>query len=225
MLPRLLDAYGPQGWWPLRSRAGRPGFDARGYHPGDYREPRAAAGRFEVAAGAILTQNTTWRNVEPALDALLREGGLSPRAIGSLSRGALAARIRPSGYYRQKARKLHALAAFLAAGNGARPERAGLLGVWGVGPETADSILLYAYHGLQFVVDAYTRRLLGRLGVISAKESYDEIQRLCAGALPEEEWAYNELHALIVRHAKEHCRSVPACGGCPLARTCPSFRP
>jgi len=180
LLPRLLATYGPQGWWPLRSRAGRPGFDAHGYHPGDYRQPRTAAGRFEVAVGAILTQNTAWRNVEPALDALLREGPLSPRAISGLPPDALTARIRPSGYYRQKASKIRELARFLESRGAAPPGRADLLGVWGVGPETADSILLYAYHELQFVVDAYTRRLFRRLGAMSGGESYEEIQALCA---------------------------------------------
>lgn len=221
LLPRLLAAYGPQGWWPLRSRAGGPGFDARGYHPGDYSEPAAPAARFEVAVGAVLTQNTAWRNVEPALDALLRGRPLSPRAILAFEPEALAAAIRCSGYFRQKARKLRALAEFLAGSGKEPPAREELLAVWGVGPETADSILLYAYHRPCFVVDAYTRRLLSRLGVIDGPESYDTIRQLCVDALEPEPAAYNELHALIVRHAKEHCRSVPLCRGCPLARTCP----
>src|SRR5512146_3060781 len=96
LLPRLLDAYGPQGWWPLRSRAGSPGFDEHGYHPGNYREPSTPEGRFEVMAGAVLTQNTAWRNVEPALDALARSGALEPRTIARLPPGELAERIRTS---------------------------------------------------------------------------------------------------------------------------------
>ncbi len=169
LLARLLDAYGPQGWWPLRSRAGTPGFDEHGYHPGDYREPAAAAGRFEVMAGAILTQNTAWRNVEPALDALLGGRPLEPRRIADLSLEELAERIRTSGYFRQKARKLRALAEFVEARGEEPPSREELLGIWGIGPETADSILLYAYHEPHFVVDAYTRRLLSRLGVIGRR--------------------------------------------------------
>ena len=225
LLPRLLAAYGPQGWWPLRGRAGSPGFDEHGYHPGDYREPDTAAGRLEVMAGAILTQNTAWRNVESALDALLGGRPLSLGAITGLSLDALAGRIRSSGYFMQKARKLRALAEFLAARDDEPPSREELLGIWGVGPETADSILLYAYHRPHFVVDAYTRRLLSRMGVIRGGESYDEIQQTCVAALPAEPEAYNELHALVVRHAKEHCRSVPRCAGCPLSRAGRTWRP
>ncbi len=221
LLPRLLAAYGPQGWWPLRSCAGRPGFDAHGYHAGDYRQPVSAAGRFEVAVGAVLTQNTAWRNVEPALDRLLGDGPLSPAAILALAPEALAEAIRCSGYYRQKARKLRALAQFFGERGGRAPAREELLSIWGVGAETTDSILLYAYHQPHFVVDAYTKRLLSRLGAIAGAESYGEIQRLCVEALPAESEAYNELHALIVRHAKEHCRSAPECRGCPLSRVCP----
>ncbi len=221
LLPRLLDAYGPQGWWPLRSRAGGPGFDGHGYHPGDYREPATAAGRLEVMAGAILTQNTAWRNVEPALDALLGGRPLDTRSLARLSLDELAERIRTSGYFRQKARKLRALAEFLGARGDEPPSREELLGIWGIGPETADSILLYAHHRPHFVVDAYTRRLLSRLAVIEGDESYGEIQRLCVDALPPEPEAYNELHALVVQHARAHCRSVPECAGCPLSRVCP----
>ena len=221
LLPRLLDAYGPQGWWPLRSLAGGPGFDAHGYHAGDYRQPLDSSGRFEVAVGAVLTQNTAWRNVEPALDALLGRGPLAPPAILALSPDDLATTIRSSGYFRQKARKLRALAEFVAGLDGRPPGRDDLLAIWGVGPETADSILLYAWQQPHFVVDAYTRRLLSRLGLIVGTESYDSVQALWEGALPADPVTYNEMHALIVRHAKEHCRSVPECGGCPLSRRCP----
>jgi endonuclease-3 related protein len=221
LLPRLLDAYGPQGWWPLRSRAASPGFDEHGYHAGDYREPTTGAGRFEVMAGAVLTQNTAWRNVEPALDALLGGRPLDPRAVAEMSLEELAERIRTSGYFRQKARKLRALAEFIGARGEEPPSREELLGIWGIGPETADSILLYAFRRPYFVVDAYTRRLLSRLAVIGGSESYGEIQRLFVAAIPPEAEAYNELHALVVRHAKEHCRSAPRCAGCPISRACP----
>jgi endonuclease-3 related protein len=221
LLPRLLDAYGAQGWWPLRSLAGSPGFDEHGYHPGDYGQPPDASGRFEIAAGAVLTQNTAWRNVEAALDALLRDGPVGPGTILSLPPGSLAAKIRPSGYFRQKARKLRALARFIAGQGDKAPAREDLLAIWGIGPETADSILLYAYGQTRFVVDAYTRRLYGRLGLISGSESYDAVAALCLDALPRDAPGCNEMHALIVRHAREHCRSVPLCRGCPLARGCP----
>ncbi len=220
LLPRLLAAYGPQGWWPLRCRAGAPGFDAHGYHAGDFRQPLDGCGRFEVAVGAVLTQNTAWRNVEPALDALLARGPLTPQAVLALRSETLEAAIRSSGCFKQKARKLRALAEFLAGLGDRSPARGDLLAVWGIGPETADSILLYAYGQPRFVVDAYTRRLLSRLGGIDGTGSYDWIQALWESALPSDAASCNEMHALIVRHAKEHCRSVPECRGCPLSRIC-----
>jgi endonuclease III related protein len=225
LLPRLAAAYGPQGWWPLPLAADRPGFDGHGYHPGDYGAPRCAADRFAVAAGAVLTQNTAWRNAELALRALGEAGLMDARALAAAPVEEVAAAIRPSGYYNQKARKLQLLARFLDGRGDAPPGRHELLALWGIGPETADSILLYAYHVRVFVIDAYTRRLLGRLGLAAGRESYDDLAAMCAAATPGGEEAYNELHALIVRHAKEHCSSVPRCGRCPLARICPSRSP
>jgi endonuclease-3 related protein len=231
---RLLARYGPQGWWPLASLAGRPGFDRRGYHPGIYGVPGPRQ-RFEVAAGAVLTQNTAWLNAEAALAALRSAGLLHPSALLSCSPRRLAALIRPSGYYNQKARKLRALASCLAGLSGARtrgrpqaPERArtptreALLALWGIGPETADSILLYAWHVPVPVADAYTRRLFHRLGWTGERAGYEELAALCANGvsavgLPAEAPALQELHALVVRHAKEHCRASPVCRGCPLA--------
>jgi endonuclease-3 related protein len=214
----LLARYGPQGWWPLGGRAGRPGFDRRGYHPGRYGIPSDAQGRFEVAAGAVLTQNTSWRNVEAALAALRARGLLTPAGLKACAERRLARLVRSSGYYRQKARKLKELASFWSGrtGRGA-PERGELLTLWGVGPETADSILLYAFHRPVFVVDAYTRRLLGRLGWTKERERYEELQDRFHASLPPRAPLYQELHALIVRHGKEHCRSKPLCSGCPLA--------
>jgi endonuclease-3 related protein len=214
----LLARYGAQGWWPLVGRAGRPGFDERGYHPGRYGLPAEPRGRFEVAVGAVLTQNTSWRNVEAALAVLRDDGLLAPAGLMACTLRRLATRVRSSGYYRQKARKLKVLArcwSGLAAGK--VPERGELLALWGVGPETADSILLYAFHRPLFVVDAYTRRLLVRLGWAEGRESYGELQARFHAGLPAQTPLYQELHALIVRHAKEHCRSEPLCQGCPLA--------
>jgi len=218
---RLLEAYGPQGWWPLRSRAGRRGFDARGYHPGLQGAPRGPEERFEIAVGAVLTQNTAWRNVEAGRDGLLARSLLSPEAMSRCPRESLAAAIRGCGYHNQKARKLHVLADwFLSRGRG-RPDREQLLSLWGVGPETADSILLYAYGAPSFVVDAYTLRLLQRLEWLPASGRYAETQRLFLDHLPADGGLFNEYHALIVRHAKEHCRARPQCAGCPLADICP----
>ena len=214
----LLARYGPQGWWPLPGRAGRPGFDERGYHPGRYGLPAEPQGRFEVAAGAVLTQNTSWRNVEAALAALRGHGLLTAAALQACPLRRLAPLVRSSGYYRQKARKLKELASFWSARTGTRaPQRGELLALWGVGPETADSILLYAFHRPFFVVDAYTRRLLERLGWTRDRESYEELQARFHASLPFRVPLYQELHALIVRHSKEHCRPKPRCRGCPLA--------
>jgi endonuclease-3 related protein len=223
---RLLSEYGPQGWWPLRSRAGRRGFDGRGYHPGRYAGPRSTGERFEIAVGAVLTQNTSWRNVEPGLDALLARRLIDPAAMLECSQRELAAHIRSCGYHNQKARKLHVLAGWFGDAalrrSFARHGREELLSLWGIGPETADSILLYAYGVPVFVVDAYTIRILFRLGWLQGSELYAEVQRLFLERLPAESSLFNEYHALLVRHAKEHCRVRAVCAGCPLARTCPS---
>jgi endonuclease-3 related protein len=214
---RLLDHYGPQGWWPLLTRAGSRGFDGRGYHPGDYTPPRGAAGRMEVVIGAVLTQNTSWRNVEAALGRLEARGLIDRAAILACEQEQLAEVIRPSGYFNQKARKLRLVLQALDSGP-VPPQRRDLLKVWGVGPETADSILLYAYQVPTFVVDAYTRRLLTRLGWIDGDEPYGTLQGLITRQLPEEPPVYGECHALVVRHAKEHCRVRARCAGCPLLR-------
>lgn len=197
----LLAAYGPQGWW-----------------PGD--------GVLETIVGAILTQNTSWRNVELALDGLREEGALAgPESLGRLAPEELRRLIRPAGFRRQKAATLRALlaratrepgglTALLSAGEA--DLRRSLLAVKGIGPETADSILLYAAGRPVFVVDAYARRLVGRHGLASAEAPYGEIQEMFRRALPRSARVMNEYHALIVRLGKARCRPTPACGGCPL---------
>jgi endonuclease-3 related protein len=221
----LLAAYGRQGWWPSAWSAGRRGFDPRGYHPGRFDFPGTAAQRFEIAIGAVLTQNTAWTNVEKALEKLFEAGITSPRSVLATPVRRLAVLITPSGYYNQKAKKLGALAElFLEAKKAGRPPtRDELLSVWGVGEETADSILLYAYARPAFVVDAYTRRLLERLGLLRGGESYPEIQEIFHAALPAQPELFNEYHALIVEHAKRRCRTKPLCAGCPVT-VCPLRR-
>ena len=205
-------------------QGGRPGFDSRGYHHDDFRWPRSASDRFEIIVGAILTQNTAWTNVEKALERLRDEGLTLPRDIAGCAPGRLARLIRSSGYFNQKARKLmEASRAFLpssALEERSAPSREELLAMWGVGRETADSILLYAFRKPVFVVDAYTRRFLQRLGLIGGKESYDRIQEIFHEGLPRKHELYNEMHALVVEHAKRHCRAKPECAGCPVARSC-----
>jgi len=224
---RLLEAYGPQGWWPLPSMAGSRGFDSRGYHSGSFRWPRSAQGRFEIIVGAVLTQNTAWTNVEMALKRL-REAGIEvPEHLLLAPASRLARFIRSSGYYNQKAKKLKVVARVFSQPGALEPRsaptREQLLALWGIGRETADSILLYAFAKPIFVVDAYTRRIFTRLGILDGRESYDEIQEQFHRCLPKRAEVYNELHALIVEHAKRHCRSKPLCTGCPISRSCRYF--
>jgi endonuclease-3 related protein len=220
---QLLHAYGRQGWWPLPGSAGRRGFDSLGYHVADFGPPATPAGRFEVIMGAVLTQNTAWSNAAAALASLREAGVRLPRDIPALSPRSLTGLIRSSGYFNQKAKKLVLIASFFSAPGalrrGAAPSRGALLAEWGIGPETADSILLYAFQEPVFVVDAYTRRILSRVGVIMGDESYAQIQDLFHAVLPLDHALFNEYHALIVEHAKRHCRTNPLCSGCPV-RSC-----
>jgi endonuclease III related protein len=198
---RLWEAWGPQGWW-----------------PGDT--------PFEVALGAILTQNTNWGNVARAIAALKDQGVLSAQALHDLPEAELARLIRPAGYYNVKARRIKNFLDFLARGydNSMAAMAAGelsalrpaLLTVKGVGPETADSILLYALDKPTFVVDAYTFRVLSRHGVVDGAWTYEELRRLFMEHLPARVDLYQEYHALLVRLGKEWCRPRPRCDGCPV---------
>ncbi len=198
----LYAALGPQHWWPGRTP-------------------------FEIILGAILTQNTAWVNVERAIANLRRANLLRPKALERVSSARLARCIRPSGYFRQKAAKLKAFVRFLRkeySGSLTRMFRTPtaelrerLLAVHGIGPETADSILLYAGEHAVFVVDAYTRRILERHRHAQPRESYDEIREKFERHLPRQAPLYNEYHALIVRTGKEWCRpKSPRCEKCPL---------
>lgn len=201
----LLARYGPSGWWP-------------GETP------------FEVCLGAILTQNTSWSNVEKALEAIRSRGLLSHRGLFPLGEAAIARLIRPSGTFRVKARRVRAFLDFLESAYGGRAERMrsqppehlrrALLAVHGIGPETADCIVLYAAGLPIFVVDAYTRRVFGRLGLLRGGETYDEVQSFFHERLPEDAGLFGDYHAHIVRLAKESCRARPLCASCPLDRVC-----
>lgn len=198
---RLRTRFGPQGWWPAETP-------------------------FEVIVGAILTQNTAWGNVERAVANLKAARLLSARGLTRVPRRRLARLIRPSGYFNQKALKLKAFMAFLKreyggslAAMGRAPTaalRAKLLAVHGIGPETADSILLYALGRPVFVVDAYTVRVLSRHGLLPPGARYEEAQRFLTARLPRGARLFNEFHALFVRVGKEFCGTRPRCGGCPL---------
>lgn len=206
---RLLRAFGPQGWWPK----------------GEVYFTRPDP--FEVAVGAILTQNTAWANAARAVAELRRRRRMRPAALAEVPRGRLAGWIRPSGYFNQKAVRLKILARHLVNRYGGRISRmravpAGrlrseLLTLPGIGPETADSILLYALNKPVFVVDAYTRRVLARHGLIPPEASYEEIQTLFMKHLPHRSSLYNEYHALLVALGKDYCRkSAPLCRRCPV---------
>ena len=202
---RLYAAYGPQGWWPLlEHRGSNPTLTGRltGYHPGDHSFPRTEAQRFEICCGAILTQNTAWPNVEKALQALAVQGLLTPREILAVDEDRLQQAIRPSGYFRAKARKLRAFCEFYLRFSGRPPSREQLLQVWGVGPETADSILLYAYAQTEMVVDAYTLRILRHHGYQRREPNYAAAKAYCERNLPRSLADYQEFHALMVEHAK-----------------------
>ena len=214
----LLRAYGPRKWWPTTL----PGENGPTYHGKRLDDCR----RFEVIVGAILTQNTAWRNAEKAIRALLAAGALEAERIRRMPKNRLARLIRSSGYYNQKAERLK-LAAGYFAGNFRRfrgKEEAGetgrlreeLLALKGIGPETADSILLYAFQTPVFVVDAYTRRIFHRLGLCGEKAVYGELQELFQRGLPRDHCLFNEYHALMVEHAKRHCAKNPRCSACPL---------
>jgi endonuclease-3 related protein len=210
----LLSAYGRQGWWPVTRR--------RGGEPEYLGGPRDRMERFEVAVGAVLTQNTSWNNAARAVSALSGAGMIDPAILAAAPREELAALIRSSGYYNQKARRLGILARyFLESGDGP-PRRDSLLALEGIGPETADSILLYAFSRTFFVVDAYTKRLFSRLGVIRGNESYDRIRGLFEGSLEKTPEIYNEYHALIVVQCKRVCKRVPVCSQCPISTLCAS---
>ncbi|MBD3397727.1 endonuclease [Candidatus Micrarchaeota archaeon] len=201
----LLKEYGEQGWWPIN----------RVYSPSFKKRKRTPEERLEIAVGAILTQNTSWENVEKALKNLRGAEALSREGLGKLTEKELATLVRPAGYYNMKAKKIRE---YLSYSGGITRE--GLLGVWGLGPETVDSILLYAYGQPMFVVDAYTKRILRRMGLCGEKAAYSEIQELFQKELKEDAALFNEYHALLVRHAKEHCRVKPVCEGCPLWGIC-----
>jgi endonuclease-3 related protein len=201
----LRAAYGPQGWWPLLAHAGsNPTLTGRltGYHPGDFTFPRDDAQCFEICCGAILTQNTAWTNVERALAAMAKQALLAPGAILLTSDAALEAAIRPSGCFRAKARKLRVFSGFFLSLHGRVPSREALLDTFGIGPETADSIRLYAYGQVEMVIDAYTLRVLCHHHYCRGPLDYARAKRYCERRIPQTFEDYQEFHALMVEHAK-----------------------
>jgi endonuclease III related protein len=199
----LHATHGPQDWW-----------------PGD--------SAFEIMVGAVLTQNTAWTNVEKAIANLKRARALTPKKILAAPQATLAAWLKPSGYFNVKAQRLRAFCAWLLAQGGVKklatwptPDlRSALLSVHGIGPETADDILLYAFDRPVFVIDAYTRRIFSRLGLIDGKEHYEALRGRFEATLKTDARLFNEYHALIVLHGKDICRTKPRCDSCCFERTC-----
>jgi endonuclease-3 related protein len=210
----LMALYGPRGWWPVSSCRSTEG----GYHPGEYDWPRSDADRYEIAFGAVLTQSTAWSNVRLALKNLAARSWLDPAALLEAPAGELAEEIKPSLYYNQKLKKLRFLAEYLIGLGGRSPTREDLLSLWGIGPETADSILLYGWNVPEFVVDAYTRRFAEHLGLIGTEAGYEELKALFTENLPVDVVVYQEYHALLVEHGKRHYSRRPYGAGDPVAR-------
>ncbi len=206
ILMELLAGFGPQRWWPARTP-------------------------FEVIVGAILTQNTAWKNVELALAGLRSEGWVTPARILGARTERLREALRPSGYFNTKARKLREVSRWYLESGGLadlrrRPLaalRAELLGVWGVGPETADSILCYAAGRRSAVVDTYTRRILWRHGLVGLETPYEELRAWLEQRLVGSQWVYEEFHALLVRAGYANCKPTALCQGCPV--TAPGSMP
>ncbi|NQU14942.1 MAG: endonuclease III domain-containing protein [Desulfobacteraceae bacterium] len=207
MFDLLLKGFGPQNWWPADTE-------------------------LEMMVGAVLTQNTNWKNVEKAIQNLKRKGLLSVDALHSLPTNEVAQEIRPAGYFNIKAKRLKNLIQFimeqyegtisLFLEEGTQSLREGLLSVNGVGPETADSILLYAARRPIFVIDTYTHRILSRHGMIDEEVGYYELQELFMDHLPDNADFFGEFHALIVRAGKDCCRKKPLCSQCPLEKWGPN---
>lgn len=209
---RLLSAYGPQGWWPLLpsdEAVTNVDIDGGWYHPGNYDIPRTGRERFEICLGTILTQNTTWRQACQALANLRQNDFWSPDRLIEAPLEQVAEAIRPSGYYIQKAKKLKEFSLFFSSLNEALPQRDALLQVWGIGPETSDSMLLYGWHQPAFVIDAYTRRLLNHWGLVPLSLGYEVARTYMENNLPQNVLIFQEFHALIIRHAKQHYSRRP----------------
>ena len=204
----LYDQIGPRGWW-----------------PGD--------SALEIIVGAILTQNTAWKNVEKAIKNLKESGVLSVQALSKITVEELAQLIRPSGYYNQKAKKIKHFIDYLMkrykgdidrmAQEDVERLRQELLSINGIGPETADSILLYALNKPSFVVDSYTKRIFSRHNLLPEDAKYEQVREYFMKNLPEDVYLYNEFHALIDYVGHHFCKRVPDCDNCPLGGFSPNF--
>ena len=198
---QLLKAFGNQNWWPVENN----------FHPKEW----------EICAGAILTQNTNWNNVEKALNNMRKAGCVTIEDVLEIDEKDLRELIKPAGFYKQKAERLKIFAEAVGSSENLKTflrktSRENLLRIKGIGPETADSILLYAGNRRFFVVDAYTKRVFSRLGFFPENQNYETVRKFFEKNLPKNIKIYKEFHALIVKLAKDFCRKKPFCEKCPL---------
>lgn len=204
----------PQGWWPINNI---------------YKKRTSLTNneKFEIIIGAILTQNTSWTNVEKALNNLRNNNCLSIKSILETKQSTLAQYIKSAGYFNQKAERLHIIANFLLQNSIDELQnmqidelRQLLLSVKGIGPETADSIILYAFQKPIFVIDAYTKRIMSRTGLCRKDVTYDELQTIITNNIEKDTELFNEYHALLVEHAKRYCNNKPLCKDCIISSFC-----
>ena len=225
---KLYDGFGSQGWWPTT----KPG-ETRPIHRG--KRPDTERERLEIVIGAILTQNTNWKNVERALENLNRKNMVDVGRLAESNQSYIASLIKSAGYYNQKAKRIKDFSRFLIKkyegktsklfNQNIKDLRRTLLSISGIGPETADSIILYAALKPIFVIDAYTRRIMSRLGLIESKGDYENLQRTFMENLPKNQRLFNEYHALLVNLGKNYCiKSNPKCDKCPLKDICKFYK-
>lgn len=209
---RLLNTYGAQGWWPLIDSNGinpTKSGSVNGYHPGNYSYPKTANQQFEISIGAILTQNTAWPNVEKALMNLKNYCGIRCEEVNNLDINKLKELIKPAGFFNQKSLYIKNYCNFFLDLEGRVPNRSELLSLKGIGEESADSIMLYAFKVPEFVIDAYTKRIFTHLGIINGKEKYRVLKELFQNSIEKDLVIYQEYHALIVEHAKRYYSKKP----------------
>ncbi|MBI2101114.1 endonuclease III domain-containing protein [Candidatus Woesearchaeota archaeon] len=221
---KLYSSFGPQSWWPVTAE-GR-------LHPEYSGGPKNGKQQLEVIFGAILAQNTSWKNAEKAIFELNKSNLINIKKIIKIKNKRLAKIIKSSGYHNQKAKKLKNFCSFLLKNYKGKLDllfkkdmnklRSELLSINGIGPETADSIILYAAKKPIFVIDAYTKRILGRIGFKEPK--YDDLQRLFMLKLPDSEKLFNEYHALLVELGKNICKKSPLCSKCPISAHCSYYK-
>jgi endonuclease III related protein len=217
----LFSLYGPQGWWPIIDSEGADAMkkdSIRGYHPYNYELPETPKQIYEIILGSILTQNTSWLLAERALINLFKLNAINPQKLLRLEEDVLKDAIKSAGFLNQKSIYLKEITKFFISLENKIPLRKELLEVKGVGNETADSILLYAYKRLEFVIDNYTKRFFAYLGLIDENNSYNKIKKLFESSLPADIIIYQEYHALIVEHAKRYYKKNPYGNNDPLKK-------